>query len=733
MKLHFEPNLDYQHTAIESVCDLFRGQETCRTEFTVTRDATAAQYTLAFHESDLGIGNRLHLLPDEILANLSDIQIRNGLRPSASLASGDFTVEMETGTGKTYVYLRSIFELNRRYGFTKFVIVVPSVAIKEGVYKTLQITEEHFRSLYANVPFEYFLYDSSKLGQVRNFATSPQIQIMVVTVGAINKKDVNNLYKDTEKTGGEKPIDLIKATRPILIVDEPQSVDGGLEGQGKRALGEMKPLCTLRYSAKDTLDKLFAEDANYQFPLGQLSLNKSIAVKVNGDRFFSKHIAIVGSTGSGKSCTVARILHDVVGIAVNKNNNLGKQNNSHVVIFDIHDEYSAAFALPKDEAFTLNRLDIDTLSLPYWLMNSEELESMFIESNEENSHNQVSQFKLAVILNKERHNPTIKDMTYDTPVYFSIEEVYRYIENMNREIIGRLDGENRPKLADGTLVDDRKNHYFEKLCTFVPQSTANATKATNGPFNGEFNRFTSRLQTKLADKRLRFLLHPSKAAGIPFLTGDFEEIMKQFLGYLNKANITIVDLSGIPFEVLSITVSLVSRLIFDFCFHYSKMRHEIDALNDVPVMIVCEEAHNYIPQRDDAAYRSSRKSLERVAKEGRKYGLSLMVVSQRPSEVSETIFAQCNNFLALRLTNNADQNYVRRLFPDNSNGITDILPNLAPGECVVVGDAVLLPAVVQMPLPNPEPHSQSVRVHQEWKEQWRDVTFADVIGRWRKE
>jgi DNA helicase HerA-like ATPase len=483
----------------------------------------------------------------------------------------------------------------------------------------------------------------------------------------------------------------------------------------------------------DTLDKLFADDADYQFPLGQLSLNKSITVKVNGDRFFSKHVAIVGSTGSGKSCTVARILHDVVGIAVNKNKNLGKTNNAHIVIFDIHDEYSAAFALPKAEAFTLNRLDIDTLSLPYWLMNSEELESMFIESNEENSHNQVSQFKLAVIMNKERHNPTIKEMTYDTPVYFSIEEVYRYIENMNREIISRLDEENRPKLIDGTLVDDRKKHYFEKLCTFVQQSTAAATKATNGPFNGEFNRFTSRLETKLADKRLRFLLHPSKAVGIPFQTGDFEEIMKQFLGYLNKANITIVDLSGIPFEVLSITVSLVSRLIFDFCFHYSKMRHEKNALNDVPVMIVCEEAHNYIPQRDDAAYRSSRKSLERVAKEGRKYGLSLMVVSQRPSEVSETIFAQCNNFLALRLTNNADQNYVRRLFPDNSNGITEILPNLAPGECVVVGDAVLLPAVVQMPLPNPEPHSQSVRVHQEWKEPWRDITFADVIGRWRKE
>src|SRR3990172_8575500 len=171
MKLHFEPNLDFQHAAIEAVCDLFRGQETCRTEFTVTADI-GQQLRLPGMENDLGVGNRLHLLDDEIEANLNDIQLRNGLRPSASLASGDFTVEMETGTGKTYVYLRTIFELNRRYGFTKFVVVVPSVAIKEGVYKTLQITEDHFRSLYANTPFEYFLYDSNKLGQVRNFATS---------------------------------------------------------------------------------------------------------------------------------------------------------------------------------------------------------------------------------------------------------------------------------------------------------------------------------------------------------------------------------------------------------------------------------------------------------------------------------------------------------------------------------------------------------------------------------
>lgn len=249
MKLHFEANLDYQRDAVEAVSDLFRGQEICRTEFTVTRKALDGAAFAFANENDLGIGNRLTLLDDDLLTNLHDIQLRTGLRPSPELASGDFTVEMETGTGKTYVYQRTMFELNKRYGFTKFIIIVPSVAIKEGVYKSLQITEEHFKGLYAGVPFDYFLYDSAKLGQVRNFATSPNIQIMVVTVGAINKKDVNNLYKDSEKTGGEKPIDLIRATRPILIVDEPQSVDGGLEGRGKEALGAMNPLCTLRYSA----------------------------------------------------------------------------------------------------------------------------------------------------------------------------------------------------------------------------------------------------------------------------------------------------------------------------------------------------------------------------------------------------------------------------------------------------------------------------------------------------
>ncbi len=327
MKLHFEPNLDYQKAAIESVADLFRGQEINRTEFTVTRRPMAErtgqtdldlggflgpQGELGLVESELGIGNRLTLLDDEIIANLKDIQLRNGLAPSTTLTSGDFTVEMETGTGKTYVYLRTVFELNKLYGFTKFVIVVPSVAIKEGVYKTLQITEEHFKGLYSGQPFDYFLYDSAKLGQVRNFATSPNIQVMVVTVGAINKKDVNNLYKDSEKTGGERPIDLIRATRPILIVDEPQSVDGGLSGAGKNALGEMNPLCTLRYSATHVdkhhmVFRLDAVDAYERKLVKQIEV-ASLEVEGGHNKAYVRFI----SASNGKGPVAARVEIDVL-------------------------------------------------------------------------------------------------------------------------------------------------------------------------------------------------------------------------------------------------------------------------------------------------------------------------------------------------------------------------------------------------------------------------------------
>src|SRR6185437_5290837 len=235
-----------------------------------------------------------------------------------------------TGTGKTYVYLRTIFELHKRYGFAKFVIVVPSVAIKEGVYKSLEITAEHFRELYSGTPFEYFIYDSTKLGQVRNFASSPNIQVMVITVAAINKfgdedaaaeeesdevkrreKSKNVMYRASEKTGGERPIDLIRATRPILIVDEPQSVDGGIDGKGRKALEHMHPLCTLRYSATHAdkhhmVYRLDAFDAYEQKLVKQIEV-AAATVEGGGNKPFVRLI----STKSTRGTVTAKVELDV--------------------------------------------------------------------------------------------------------------------------------------------------------------------------------------------------------------------------------------------------------------------------------------------------------------------------------------------------------------------------------------------------------------------------------------
>ena len=243
-------DLPHQRTAIDAICDLFRGQEISRAEFTVTLPTDQMELT-GVQQSDLGIGNKVsHTANDYLLENLRDIQLRNSIPQDNELRSRDFDVEMETGTGKTYVYLSTIFELNQRYGFTKFIIVVPSVAIKEGVHATMRDTEEHFFRKY-NARAEYFVYDSA-VNKVIDFARDATIKVMIVTVGSINKADINTLYKTNEKAeqaGGNSPIDFIRQTNPILIVDEPQSVDGGVNGRGKEALQRMNPLCTLRYSA----------------------------------------------------------------------------------------------------------------------------------------------------------------------------------------------------------------------------------------------------------------------------------------------------------------------------------------------------------------------------------------------------------------------------------------------------------------------------------------------------
>ena len=307
MKIQFDANLDYQRDAIDSVTGVFAGQEICQTNFTVAPLQSWEEGSL-FHgtlEDTLGIGNRLRLLDEDIHANIRKIQLRNGLAPSESFDSKDgihLTVEMETGTGKTYVYLRTVFEMNRLYGFTKFIIVVPSIAIKEGVQKSLEITATHFKELYENVPFDYFTYDSSKLTDVRNFATSPDIQIMVINIDAFRKSfadpdqenKANIIHRAHDRMTGAKPIEFIQQTNPIVIVDEPQSVD--TTDKSKEAIASLKPMCTLRYSATHVekhhmLYKLDSVDAYEQKLVKQIEV-AGLEVKDGHNKAYIKLLGV---------------------------------------------------------------------------------------------------------------------------------------------------------------------------------------------------------------------------------------------------------------------------------------------------------------------------------------------------------------------------------------------------------------------------------------------------------
>ena len=270
MKIKFESGLEYQRDSINAIVDIFNGQDICTSNFTVySPEYIAKQKALELNQ--IGFANKLALSVDKILDNVQKIQLRNGLKPSIEKELDrnllDFSIEMETGTGKTYVYLRSIMEMNRQYGFTKFIIIVPSIPIKEGVYKSLQITEEHFKQHYNNIDYKYFIYNSSSLNEIRDFAVNDKLQIMVINIQAFakdlddtNKKTSRILLEYNDKLG-YKPISLIQNTRPVVIIDEPQSTIS--TPLAKRSVENLKPLVLLRYSAthKEKVNLMYKLDA----------------------------------------------------------------------------------------------------------------------------------------------------------------------------------------------------------------------------------------------------------------------------------------------------------------------------------------------------------------------------------------------------------------------------------------------------------------------------------------
>lgn len=404
--------------------------------------------------------------------------------------------------------------------------------------------------------------------------------------------------------------------------------------------------------------------------IGKYTLDPEATAYLDGDKFFQRHAALLGSTGSGKSWTVATILECAARLP-----------SANLIVFDLHGEYrKLSYAdhlrIPGPDDLVAATPESELLYLPYWLMNAEELISMFIDRSEFTAHNQTLVFQDTVVSEKkkglEAENKTeiLESFTVDSPVPFDLAKVLGHIKYLNEEMVQGARGMKK------------------------------------GDFNGQFSRLLARIATKLNDRRYGFLfqapneLHAYEA---------FHSLADQLLAFSDKhKGIKVIDFSEVPSDVLPVMLGIVGRLIYYLQFWMpDEKRH--------PVALVCDEAHIYLP-RDKGNPNQQRavESFEKIAKEGRKYGVSLMIVSQRPSDVSDTILSQCNNVMALRLASSSDISAVKNMMSEGMTSFMEILPALDIGEALVVGDAVLLPSRIRINKPNEKPLSATIDFWTEW-------------------
>jgi DNA helicase HerA-like ATPase len=429
--------------------------------------------------------------------------------------------------------------------------------------------------------------------------------------------------------------------------------------------------------------KMFDRFQSKGLAVGTLASHPSLRVFLDPTNLFGRHAAILGQTGSGKSWTVAALVQKTVAAMPR----------AHIIILDLHGEYcwkrsdgthSYAFA----DAI-VRHLDARELEMPYWLMNYAELCDLLIDRTEEAAHNQTAFFRdtLRQLREREKSPLGLDRVTVDTPVYFSLDDLVAAIETKNGEMV---QGTRGPRQGD---------------------------------MFGDFDRFLVRLASRMNDVRYDFLLNPKTRTN----SGSLATLLRDFVGLGTKrAAVTVIDLSAVPFDVRPTVAAQIGRLAFEFNYWNPQYR-------DFPILLMCEEAHAYIPRAAESQFAGSRSSMERIAKEGRKYGVGLVVVSQRPHEVSETVLAQCGTFICLRITNPDDQAYVRRLAPESEGDLVSLLAGLGRGEALVLGEAVPLPTRMQFERPEPAPNSDDVDFYSKWKTGPEDLDVDQIVRRWRSQ
>ena len=448
---------------------------------------------------------------------------------------------------------------------------------------------------------------------------------------------------------------------------------------------------------KDLLD-IYGKKDSGSIEIGKHSSSENLSVYVDLHKLVLRHCAILGSTGSGKSNTTVSVLKAV----------LGDYQGSRVILVDPHGEYSSAF--PEAKVFKINN-EANPLFIPFWLMSFDELAYFLVGAKPTDDQKPDYRLFRELVTNFKKENCTLKAgivnpnfVTADSPIPFSARKLWH---EMNWWLNGTFSNSNKDDQTRVT-VQEVNNGDCENLipAQFTPYPTNNSA-----PFKSkhqEFYSYEKKILSRLKDSRYDFLFNPGdyKDAASP---KDLHNLLNEWIGSNKK--LAILDLSGVPFEVLDITVGLITRFIYDSMFWG---RHETYTGKGRPLLLAYEEAHNYLNKNENNSY--SKEAVETVFKEGRKFGLGALVISQRPSEISETILAQVGTFIALRLTNSGDQSIVKNSAPDNLNSLIDLLPSLRTGEAIIVGEAIKIPSRVRIKLNVPRPTSDDPKLVEKWLE-----------------
>lgn len=546
------------------------------------------------------------------------------------------------------------------------------------------------------------LADTYCIGIVENVDTR-KVVVGVENEGVLNILKINDIVILGGSNSDEKLIGILtKVTKKKVELDEVDQEEdilysnnccvvnlvgsfynkygAGSENIFKRAINTYPEINSKVYQANEIAMQMIMNAVsgktteNKSLEIGHFASNRDVAAILDGNRFFQRHACIVGSTGSGKSYTVASILEKASQLPY-----------ANMIVFDLHGEYNELSYADQIKICDEPR----GLHIPLWFFNYEEIHSLFVESSEGTSTNQRAAVINYILRKKKEYiknnmsDVSEEIVTADTPVPFSAKELIEYLENQN---ILEIDTGEVYKSGDNKgHAKTKKGQYYDKLTNLI-----------------------TRLRTKMDDKKYGFVFNEKDTTEADYLNQFAARIMGN-----DRYRIKVIDLSEVPSDMLAIIIGIVTRIIYDIQFWLTPAKDEVRH----PLVLVCDEAHIYMSNDMSKMKAVEKKSLEifeKIAKEGRKYGIGMLIVSQRPAELNTTIMSQCNNIVSLKVTNDRDKSAVAAMLTDSLVGIVEMLPNLDVGECVAVGDAIMLPLKIILDKPKEKPKSATIDFWDRW-------------------